>query len=114
MKKKLLWCAIIIVLIGLVVLCVLRYVEVQRLRSDPNWIIAEKIYKTEKALKEVDEGFACESISRVIPYTYADSDGNTIVYYCCLVSVHFLVLFYRTVMCLELYMPGEPLYWVCW
>lgn len=25
----------------------------------------------------------CESVSKVTPFTYTDSEGNTIVYYCC-------------------------------
>lgn len=83
MKKKLLWHAGIIVLIGLVVLGVLRYVEVQNHQTDPNWKLAKQIYNMENALKEVDEDYECKSISKVIPYTYADSSGNTIVYYCC-------------------------------
>lgn len=45
--------------------------------------IAEKIYRVETALKEVDKDYKCESISKVTPVTYADSEGNTIVYYCC-------------------------------
>jgi hypothetical protein len=83
MKKKLLWYAVIIVLIALIVLGVLRYVEVRNRQTDPNWKIAEQIYNMENALKEVDEDYECKSISKVTPYTYADPDGNTIVYYCC-------------------------------
>ena len=83
MKKKLLWCAGIIVLIVLIVLGVLRYVEVRNRQTDPNWKIAEQIYNMENALKEVDEDYECKSISKVTPYTYADPDGNTVVYYCC-------------------------------
>ena len=83
MKKKLLWCAGIIVLTALVVLAVLRYIEVRNRQTDPNWKLAEQIYKMENALKEVDEDYECKSISKVTPYTYADSSGNTIVYYCC-------------------------------
>ena len=55
MKKKLLWCAGIIVLIGLVVLGVLRYVEVRNRQTDPNWKLAEQIYNMENAVKEVDD-----------------------------------------------------------
>ena len=83
MKKKLLWYAVIIVLIALIVLGVLRYVEVRNRQTDPNWKIAEQIYNMENALKEVDEDYKCKSISKATPYTYADPDGNTIVYYCC-------------------------------
>ena len=83
MKKKLLWCAGIVVLIALVILSVYRYVEVRQCQTDPNWKLAEQIFGMEKALKEVDEDYECKSISKVTPYTYADPDGNTIVYYCC-------------------------------
>jgi len=83
MKKKLLWYAVIIVLIALIVLGVFRYIEVRHCQTDPNWKLAEQIYKMENALKEVDEDYECKSISKVTPYTYADPDGNTIVYYCC-------------------------------
>ena len=83
MKKKLLWCAGIIVLIALVFLGVWRYVAVRHRQTDPNWKITEQIYKMEDALKEVDEDYVCKSISKVTPFTYTDSEGNTIVYYCC-------------------------------
>ena len=83
MKKKLLWCAGIIALIALVALGVCRYVQAQNRQADPNWKVAEQIYNMENALKEVDEDYECNSISKVTPYTYRDSDGNTIVYYCC-------------------------------
>ena len=83
MKKKLLWCTGIVVLIILVVLGILRYIEVRNCQTDPNWKLAELIYKMENALKEVDEDYECKSISKVTPFTYTDSEGNTIVYYCC-------------------------------
>ena len=83
MKKKLLWCVGIIALIVLVILGVWRYVEVRNRQTDPNWKLAEQIYKMENALKEVDEDYACKSLSKVTPFTYTDSAGNTITYYCC-------------------------------
>ena len=86
MKKKLLWCAGIIVLIGLVVLGVWRYLEVQQRQTDPNWKLAEQIYKMENALKEVDEDYECKSLSKVTPFSYTDSEGNIITYYCCQTS----------------------------
>ena len=57
MKKKLLWCAGIILLITLTVLGVLRHVEVRNRQTDPNWKLAQQIYNLEKALKEVDEDY---------------------------------------------------------
>lgn len=83
MKKNLLWCAGIIVLIAVIILGVCRYVELRQCQTNPNWKVAEQIYNMENALKEVDEDFECKSISKVTPYTYADSSGNTITYYCC-------------------------------
>ena len=83
MRKKILWCTGIVVLIVLVVCGVCRYIEVRNRQSDPNWKIAEQIYNVENALKEVDEDYECKSISKATPFTYADSLGNTIVYYCC-------------------------------
>ena len=86
MKKKLLWCAGIIVLIALVVLGTCRYFEVQNRQTDPNWQLAQQIYNMENALKEVDEDYACKSLSKVTPFSYTDSEGNIITYYCCQTS----------------------------
>ena len=83
MKKKVLWCAGIIVLIVLFVLGVWRYIEVRNRQTDPNWKLAQQIYKMENALKEVDEDYACKSLSKVTPFSYTDSEGNIITYYCC-------------------------------
>lgn len=83
MKKKLLWCAGIVVLLALVDMSVYRYIEVRNRQTDPNWKLAEQIYNMENALKEVDEDYACKSLSKVTPFSYTDSEGNTIVYYCC-------------------------------
>lgn len=83
MKKRLLWCTGIIVLIALVVLGICRWIEVQNRQTDPNWMLAQQIYNMESALKEVDEDYECQSISKVAPFTYTDSKGNSIVYYCC-------------------------------
>ena len=83
MKRKLLWCIGIVILIVLVVCGIFRYIEVRNRQTDPNWKLAQQIYNMENALKEVDEDYECKSISKVTPYTYEDSVGNTIVYYCC-------------------------------
>lgn len=32
------------------------------------------------------EDYECQSISKVTPFTYTDSEGNTITYYCCQTS----------------------------
>ena len=83
MKKKLLCCIGIIVLLALAVLGVCRYIEARNRQTDPNWELAQQIYNMENALKEVDEDYECQSISKVTPFTYTDSKGNSIIYYCC-------------------------------
>ncbi|MBQ2785164.1 MAG: hypothetical protein IJF02_01490 [Oscillospiraceae bacterium] len=86
MKKKLLWCAGSIVLIVLIILGICRYLEVRNRQTDPNWKLAEQIYKMENALKEVDEDYECKSLSKGTPFSYTDSEGNIITYYCCQTS----------------------------
>ena len=83
MKKKLLWCVGIVVLIVLIALGVFRYIEVRHRQTDPNWKLAQQIYNMENALKEVDEDYECKSLSKVTPFSYTDSAGNIITYYCC-------------------------------
>ena len=82
MKKELLWIVGILVVSLVLIVGIIRYIEVQKRESDPNWQIAKEIYKVENALKEVDEDCECQSVSKVTPFTYTDSEGNTIVYYC--------------------------------
>ena len=36
----------------------------------------------ENALKEVDADYECQSVAKVTPFPYTDSEGNAIVYYC--------------------------------
>ena len=83
MKRKILW--ILGISIGglLLIMGMGRYLEIRNYQTDPYLQIAEEIYKVETALKEVDADYKCESISKVTPFTYADSEGNTIIYYCC-------------------------------
>ena len=83
MKKKFLCCCGVVALIIVLLLGIWRHIELQQRQTDPNWKLAEQIYNMENALKEVDKDYECKSISKVMPYTYADPDGNTIVYYCC-------------------------------
>lgn len=83
MRKKILWIAGLVV-VGLVVTVgIVRYSEIKNSQTDPNWEIANEIYKIENALKEVDEEYECQFVSKVTPFTYTDSEGNTIIYYCC-------------------------------
>ena len=83
MKKKLLWCTGIVALLVLVTLGVCRWIEVRNRQTDPNWKLAQQIYNMENALKEVDEDYACKSLSKVTPFSYTDSERNIITYYCC-------------------------------
>ena len=83
MKKELLWIVGILVVSLVLIVGIIRYIEVQKRENDPNWQIAKEIYKVENALKEVDEDYECQSVSKVTPFTHTDSEGNTIVYYCC-------------------------------
>ena len=80
--KKNLWISGILVMALMLIVGLVRYIEVQKHENDPNWQIAKEIYKVENALKEVDEGYECQSVATVTPFTYTDSEGNTIVYYC--------------------------------
>ena len=83
MKRKVLRAVAVGALALVLIIGVTRYIEVRTRQTDPNWQIANEIYKVENALKEVDEGYECQSVSKVTPFTYTDSEGNTIVYYCC-------------------------------
>ena len=83
MRKKILWIAGIFIIVSVMIAGIMQYIETQRRERDPDWDIAKEIYKVEKTLKEVDEDYECKSISKVTPFPYTDSEGNTIVYYCC-------------------------------
>ena len=82
MRKKILWIAGSCIVSLALIIGIARYSEIKKRESDPNWQIAKEIYKVENALKEVDEDCECQSVSKVTPFTYTDSEGNTIVYYC--------------------------------
>ena len=83
MRKKILWIAGICIVSLALIIGIARYSEIKKRESVPNWQIAEEIYKMENALKKVDEDYECRSVAKVTPFTYTDSEGNTIVYYCC-------------------------------
>ena len=82
MKKRLLLIAGICIMSLVLFVGIARYRAVQKRESDPNWQIAKEIYKVANALQEVDEDYECQSVSKVTPFTYTDSEGNTIIYYC--------------------------------
>ena len=83
MRRKILWGAGIFIIVSVMIVVIMQYIEMQRRERDPAWDITKEIYKVENALKEVDEDYKCQSVSKVTPFTYTDSEGNTIVYYCC-------------------------------
>lgn len=82
MKKSILRIAGICIMSLVLIVGIARYSAIQKRESDPNWQIAKEINKVENALKEVDEDYECQSVAKVTPFTYTDSEGNTIVYYC--------------------------------
>ena len=82
MKKKILWIAGICMMSLILIAGIVWYRTVEKRENDPNWQIAKEIYKVENALQEVDEDYECQSVSKVTPFTYTDSEGNTIIYYC--------------------------------
>ena len=82
MKRRILWIAGICIMSLVLIAGIARYNEIQMKESNSNWQIAKEIYKMENALKEVDEDYECQSVAKVTPFTYTDSEGNTIVYYC--------------------------------
>lgn len=83
MRKKIFWIATMVALGLLVIVGIMRHIEIQNHQTDSNWQIANEIYKAENALKKVGGDYKCQSVSKVTPFTYTDSEGNTIVYYCC-------------------------------
>ena len=83
MRKKILWITGLFIIVSVMIVGIMQYIEMQRRERDPAWDVATEIYKVENALKEVDEEYKCQSVSKVTPLTYTDSEGNAIVYYCC-------------------------------
>ena len=86
MKKKVLLGIGIAALLLVLILGINWYMEIRKCQTDSNWQVAKEIYKVENALKEANEGYECQSVSKVTPFTYTDSEGNTIVYYCILTA----------------------------
>ena len=82
MKKKKLRIAGVLVVVLVLIVGIVRYIEVQKRENDPNRQVAKEIYRVENALKEVDADYECQSVAKVTPFPYTDSEGNTIVYYC--------------------------------
>ena len=79
MKSKLL-CTVLVLLMAI---GIIGYTLRQNHGTDPYLQIAETSYRIENALKEMDEEYRCNSFSKVTPFSYTDSEGNMIVYYCC-------------------------------
>ena len=60
MKKKLLWCTGIILLITVIILGVWRYIEVRNRQTDPDWKLALR--------KDNINPIICSSIVSVVKY----------------------------------------------
>lgn len=82
-KKKILTIIYIITAVVLIAGAVIQGIRIYNQEKDPYWQAAKKLYNVESALKEVDEEWELESLSTVTPYTYANPEGDTIVYYHC-------------------------------
>lgn len=76
MKRKVLWAVGIGSLVLVLIMGVARYIDVRNHQTDPNWQIANEIYKVENALKEVDEDYECQSVSAFKLLTYQVDLGN--------------------------------------
>ena len=82
-KRKIAVIVSICVVLVLTGAMLFRYIRKNSIPNDPELEVAVKLFNVENALKEIDEGWHMNALSKVTPYTYADPDGNTIVYYCC-------------------------------
>ena len=85
-KKKAITIICICIVVVLVAGAVIQGLRIYNREKDPYWQVAKKLYTVENALKEVDEDWELESLSTVTPYTYTNSEGDTIVYYHCRTS----------------------------
>lgn len=82
-KKKFIAIICICIAVVLVTGVVIQGIRIHNREKDPYWQVAKKLYNVESALKEADEDWELESLSTVTPYTYANPEGDTIVYYHC-------------------------------
>ena len=76
MKCKVLLAVVIGALVLVLIMGVTWYIEIRARQTHPNWQIANEIYKVENALKEVDEGYECQSVSAFKLLTYQVDLGN--------------------------------------
>ena len=82
-KKKAITIICICIVVVLVAGAAIQGIRIYNREKDPYWQVAKKLYNVESALKAVDEDWELESLSTVTPYTYANPEGDTIVYYHC-------------------------------
>ena len=82
-KKRVIVIICICIAVVFVAGAVVQGVRLYNRENDPYWQVAKKLYNVESALKEVDEDWRLEFVSTVKPYTYANPEGETIVYYHC-------------------------------
>lgn len=66
----------IVALLQVLLFGITRYMEIRNRQTDPNWQIANEVYKLETALKEVDEDYECQSVSKVTPFTCVRRPGG--------------------------------------
>lgn len=83
MKKKIIIgigiCFAVSLIVCLMVPCAIN----ENRKNAPYWQVEEKKYNVESTQKEVDEEWELESVSTVTPYTYANPEGDIIIYYHC-------------------------------
>ena len=83
MKKKVIMISCICIAVVTMAGALIQGIRIYTREKDPYWQAAKKLYNVESALKEADEDWKLESLSTVTPYTYANPEGETIVYYHC-------------------------------
>lgn len=85
-KKRIIMIICICMAAVLLTGAVIQGIRIYNREKDPYWQVAKKLYNVESALKEVDEEWELESLSIVTPYSYANPEGDTIMYYHCKTS----------------------------
>lgn len=78
MKKKAVVLIGICTTVALLSVFLFRYME-SKLTSEA----LEMIDRVEIAVKELDEGWEKQSVTQAVPLSYADGNGNTILFYQC-------------------------------
>lgn len=82
-KKKKISIICICIAVLLLATTVIQGIRIYNQEKDPYWQAAEKLYNVESALKEMNKEWELQSLTTVTPYTYANTEGDTIIYYHC-------------------------------